>query len=304
MRRLFSVASLVTAVALAGSLLVPSAASAQETLGASCEPPREDTSGGWDYVAQVFTPQFSGPPAPLTRAEILVTHSGTADYVIEIRVLDLSGKPTSAVVATTAVSGLSVPSGDTFISASFPNPVDVGAGTSYALVVHRTVPDSLSVGYRIGDDCPGGSAWFGDDASGAAWFSGAFDMVFRVFVTLPQAATPPPPPPPPPTVPAAPSTCKGKAATIVGTNGANQLTGTPAADVIAALGGNDQVSGLAGNDTICGGAGKDTLTGGKGKDTLLGQAGKDKLKGGGGKDFCMGGKGNDTASACEVEKSI
>jgi Ca2+-binding RTX toxin-like protein len=284
--RLLSLLALAASIALAGSLLGPNAASAQEALAASCEPPREDESEGWAYVAQVFTPQLSGP---LTRAEIDVTHSGTADYVIEIRVVDgVSLKPSSAVVATTAVPGTSVPSGNSVISASFPNPVNVGAGISYALVVHRTA--NLSVGFRFGDDCPGGAAWFGNAAGTDAWISGAYDMVFRVFVTLPQAT--PPPPPPPTTVPA-PPTCKGKAATIVGTNGPDTLTGTPAADVIAALGGNDKASGLAANDTICGGAGKDTLKGGKGNDKLLGEAGKDTLKGGPGKDKLKGGAGKD-----------
>ena len=98
--------------------------------------------------------------------------------------------------------------------------------------------------------------------------------------------------------------CKGKQTTILGTDGADQFAGTAAADVISALGGNDTVTALAGNDVVCGGPGKDTLKGGKGKDTLLGQKGKDKLKGGGGKDLCKGGKGNDSASKCEVEKSI
>ncbi len=98
--------------------------------------------------------------------------------------------------------------------------------------------------------------------------------------------------------------CKGKQTTILGTDGPDRFAGTAAADVISALGGNDTVSALAGNDVVCGGPGKDTLKGGKGKDTLLGQAGKDTLKGGGGKDLCKGGKGNDTASKCEVEKSI
>jgi Ca2+-binding RTX toxin-like protein len=103
---------------------------------------------------------------------------------------------------------------------------------------------------------------------------------------------------------AAPPTCKGKPATIVGTNGNDVRKGTSGKDVIAGLGGNDTLSGLAGNDVICGGSGKDTLKGGKGKDTLLGQKGKDALKGGGGRDLCKGGKGTDTASKCEVEKSI
>ena len=76
-------------------------------------------------------------------------------------------------------------------------------------------------------------------------------------------------------------------------------------DVIVGLGGNDTLSGLAGNDVvICGGAARTRSRAGPRQDTLLGQKGKDKLKGGGGADLCKGGKGKDTASKCEVEKSI
>jgi RTX calcium-binding nonapeptide repeat (4 copies) len=108
-----------------------------------------------------------------------------------------------------------------------------------------------------------------------------------------------------PTLPSgAPATCRGIAATIVGTNGSDARTGSQGQDVIVALGGNDALSGLGGNDVICGGAGKDALKGGKGKDSLLGQKGKDALNGGPSRDFCKGGKGTDTASKCEVEKSI
>jgi hypothetical protein len=123
-------------------------------------------------------------------------------------------------------------------------------------------------------------------------------------------AAPPPPPPSgpgtsPPSSPAtSPPPCKGKPATIVGTNGSDVRQGTPGKDVIVGMGGNDKLSGLGANDVICGGDGKDTLKGGKGKDSLLGQKGKDTLTGGGGKDVCTGGKGTDTASKCEVEKSI
>jgi Ca2+-binding RTX toxin-like protein len=99
-------------------------------------------------------------------------------------------------------------------------------------------------------------------------------------------------------------TCKGKPATIGGTNGDDVHSGTRGRDVMVGLGGNDSLSGLASKDLICGGKGTDKLNGGKGKDKLYGQAGKDKLKGGGGKDFCKGGKGKDTAAKCEVEKSI
>ena len=118
------------------------------------------------------------------------------------------------------------------------------------------------------------------------------------------------------------ATCKGQPATIVGTDGDNDITGTDGPDVIAALGGNDEVRSLGANDLVCGGAGRDSLRGGSGKDTLLGQSGKDTLRGQAGKDkllgkggrdalnggtakdICKGGKKDDTAKKCEVEKSI
>jgi Ca2+-binding RTX toxin-like protein len=93
--------------------------------------------------------------------------------------------------------------------------------------------------------------------------------------------------------PAAPPTCKGRPATIVGTSGNDVRKGTSGKDVIVGLGGNDRLSGLAGNDLICGRAGKDTLKGGKGNDKLYGKAGKDTLKGGPGKDKLEGGPGKD-----------
>ena len=92
---------------------------------------------------------------------------------------------------------------------------------------------------------------------------------------------------------AAPPRCKGKPASIAGTNGNDVRKGTSGKDVIVGLGGNDKLSGLAGNDLICGGAGKDTLKGGKGNDKLYGEAGKDTLKGGPGKDKLKGGAGKD-----------
>ncbi len=62
--------------------------------------------------------------------------------------------------------------------------------------------------------------------------------------------------------------CLGRKATIVGTQGPDELTGTPHRDVIAALGGKDEVRGLGGADLICGGKGKDALHGGAGRDRV------------------------------------
>ena len=114
-------------------------------------------------------------------------------------------------------------------------------------------------------------------------------------------------------------TCNGKPATIVGTDGPDQLGagigGTRGPDVIVGLGGNDIIVEGNGNDVICGGKGGDYLVGGKGNDILLGQSGRDDFNGcqakrchwslSAGKDRCEGGKGNDlTYVVCEVEKSI
>ena len=101
--------------------------------------------------------------------------------------------------------------------------------------------------------------------------------------------------------------CAGRAATQVGTAGADVLVGTSKRDVIVARGGNDRVRGLSGKDIVCGGggrdrikggAGDDRLKGGAGRDTLRGGGGDDRLFGGGGRDRCSGGPGNDTEHSC------
>lgn len=130
------------------------------------------------------------------------------------------------------------------------------------------------------------------------------------------------------TIVAAPkaATCRGYAATVVGTAAGETLMGTPGRDVIAALGGSDSVFALGGNDLVCagggndlvkagggtdrvfgvggrdrllGGAGPDLLKGGAGGDRLKGNAGADRLRGGRGVDTCRGGAGVDSVRGCE-----
>lgn len=90
--------------------------------------------------------------------------------------------------------------------------------------------------------------------------------------------------------------CKGKVATIVGTDDGETLKGTKGADVIVALGGKDTIKGKGGKDTICAGKGKDTVEAGGGDDFVKGEKGDDTLKGGKGADKLKGGKGRDTLS--------
>lgn len=121
-------------------------------------------------------------------------------------------------------------------------------------------------------------------------------------------------------------TCRGVAATVVGTAGSDELFGTPGPDVIVALGGNDRIVARAGRDLICAnggsdfvgagtaadrvfaGTGRDRLVGRGGPDLLKGQAGADRIKGGRGSDrlrggsgfdVCRGGPGFDSVRGCE-----
>lgn len=89
-------------------------------------------------------------------------------------------------------------------------------------------------------------------------------------------------------------TCRGVAATIVGTPGDDTLTGTDGDDVIVGQGGADTINGGLGNDLICGGRGADTINGGDGDDEIRGNRGQDTIAGNEGDDILRGGRGNDT----------
>jgi hypothetical protein len=99
--------------------------------------------------------------------------------------------------------------------------------------------------------------------------------------------------------------CRGKDATLVGTNAADSILGTGGNDVIVAFGGNDKINAKGGKDLVCAGPGRDRVNGKGGNDRLFGEGGKDTLNGGAGKkDFCHGGPGKDKGRKCEREKSI
>ncbi len=102
-------------------------------------------------------------------------------------------------------------------------------------------------------------------------------------------------------------------ATIIGTNGDDELEGTTGVDVIAGRGGNDTIRGLGGDDFICGDAGADTVFGdegndavfgGQGSDILRGDAGDDELEGGGGADDLDGGAGSDAATYMTAPRPV
>ncbi|MCB2224374.1 MAG: hypothetical protein KQH83_09425 [Actinobacteria bacterium] len=89
--------------------------------------------------------------------------------------------------------------------------------------------------------------------------------------------------------------CRGRPATIVGTDAGDEIGGTPGNDIIAAIGGDDLVYGHEGNDIICGGPGNDIIFGGDGRDKVFGEAGRDWMYGERGYDILLGGKKKDKA---------
>lgn len=131
------------------------------------------------------------------------------------------------------------------------------------------------------------------------------------------------------TSPVAAPECAGEPATMVGTEGQDEIIGTEGRDVIVGLGGQDRVEARGGDDLVCGGPGYDLLigeagndelysdavggslfgddgddglfgsdeiddlNGGEGADSVYGADGRDRLSGGGGNDFVRGGRGPD-----------
>ena len=87
--------------------------------------------------------------------------------------------------------------------------------------------------------------------------------------------------------------CRGRRATIVGTDRSEVIRGTAGPDVIVALGGDDTIYGGGGDDIICAGQGNDLVYGDDGDDTVIGGQGNDVLRGGAGQDHLNGQNGKD-----------
>jgi Ca2+-binding RTX toxin-like protein len=90
-----------------------------------------------------------------------------------------------------------------------------------------------------------------------------------------------------------PYMCHGQVATIIGTEGDDELYGTDEPDVIVGLGGNDLLKGFGSDDVMCGGAGSDDMYGHWGNDTMYGGADNDSLEGNADSDtLYLGGTGS------------
>jgi Ca2+-binding RTX toxin-like protein len=94
--------------------------------------------------------------------------------------------------------------------------------------------------------------------------------------------------------------CFGKPATIIGTNGPDDLRGTTGADVIVGRGGSDEIFGRGGRDRLCGNGDRDGISGGPKADRISGGAQSDLLEGDDQSDLHVGGPGADAIFADEL----
>ncbi len=148
------------------------------------------------WVGQTFVPAISGG---LSRLDVSLfcfvcgaTDPRNPDIVVEVRTTSL-GLPTDTVLATTTLSGFSSGTAS-FLTATFPRPPILSAGTAYAFTIHgadaratgtyaasfSTTPQAYPNGDRV-SSANGGRTW-------AVVRTGATlrDLTFRTFMKLTQ----------------------------------------------------------------------------------------------------------------------
>jgi len=84
--------------------------------------------------------------------------------VLHLATLDAGGVPTNTYLASTRISGASVPNGDSRLAFTFTSPAKVDAGTGYALILTRDA--TAFNGLYAGDVC-GGQLFQSPSANGA-----------------------------------------------------------------------------------------------------------------------------------------
>jgi Ca2+-binding RTX toxin-like protein len=244
-------------------------------------------------IGSMSVPRSGAAAAPLPDGRVLVVGGGSPSAYSSAEIFD----PATNTFSSAGIGSLSV-ARSRAAAASLPDGVLVAGGFWPSAEVFNPATGTFSSA-GIGSMCvPRVNAAAAPLPGGRVLVAGGdnFDTIAHTLASAEIFAAGSAPASPTCGAASAPpsASCRGRQATMVGTDGPEQISGTPAADVIAALGGKDKLSGLAGQDVICGGKGNDTLKGGGGKDQLTGQKGNDKLYGQKGNDKLSGKAGNDT----------
>lgn len=150
----------------------------------SCPGPKDVGFSANRRFAQTFTATETGA---LTTAlvEVSTVPAGT-DFVVEIRAVDGSGVPTSAILASADILdvALTQSSPPRTLTALFYPPADVEQGVQYALVLTDAPPGSGYTGsLRAGDACLG-QVFFDSTASETFAPQPANDLVFAVSIAF------------------------------------------------------------------------------------------------------------------------
>lgn len=141
------------------------------------------------WQSQTFTPSITGRLNKVDFQAALTSAASVAGtVVVEIR-NTASGVPGSTVLATKNLTSINS-TGNLWYSVTFDTPVNVTAGTLYAIVLRAGTGGPYRGVYVSSNAYPGG-AWLQSSNSGASWAtltSGGvtLDLAFRAYVSPPQ----------------------------------------------------------------------------------------------------------------------
>ena len=229
---------------------------------------------------------FTAPPHEYP-SHLLVTLTAT-DSFGRTASTDLQLNPrTSRLTVATSPPGLQVTLGDETAASPLTRTEIVGASNS---VVTASPQQQSSTDWLW-------QSWSDGGARAHNVVAGEADSTVTALFGADQTTVPGPPVPEPES-----RSCKGVAATYVGTGDDESIVGDSGIDSIIAGGGDDVVRGRGGDDVICAGGGGDSLRGGGGDDSLAGGAGADELRGGPGTDRLAGGPGDDNCPKGRADK--
>jgi hypothetical protein len=124
---------------------------------AICPGPTDNAGSALDegsLFAQTFTALSTGR---LGLAEVLisVSGSGSTELTLQMRGVDVSGAPTTKVLAEASRDVSNVESGESTVLFAFTDPPPVTVNHTYALVLSRTGSRSVSWKGHLGDTCVG-----------------------------------------------------------------------------------------------------------------------------------------------------
>lgn len=152
------------------------------TADASCVAPILTEVGGSNFarMAQTFRALRTGQ---MTSASVYLRENAEgANFDLEIWSVDAANAP-GAVLAGTTIANVPASPPERKLSATFPTPANVVAGTRYALVVTPSSSTNLSASYEIDYSCADGMYFYSTSLGGDFTAVPEIDLKFETVVT-------------------------------------------------------------------------------------------------------------------------